>query len=74
MTRTVRLGTRGSALAVTQAGLVAHLIARRAADLGLDLAVKIVEIRTRGDVDPSALARLGGDAGRRRAVSAGGGH
>ena len=60
MTRTVRLGTRGSALAVTQAGLVAHLIARRAADLGLDLAVKIVEIRTRGDVDPSALARLGG--------------
>ena len=58
--RTVRLGTRGSALAITQSGLVAHMIAQRAAELGLDLAVKIVEIRTQGDVDPSALTRLGG--------------
>ena len=59
-TRTVRLGTRGSALAITQSGLVAHMIAQRAAELGLDLAVKIVEIRTRGDEDPTALTRLGG--------------
>ena len=59
-TRTVRLGTRGSALAITQSGLVAHMIAQRAADLDLDLAVKIVEIRTRGDEDPTALTQLGG--------------
>ena len=58
--RTVRLGTRGSALAITQSGLVAHMIAQRAAELGLDLAVKIVEIRTRGDEDPTALTQLGG--------------
>lgn len=60
MTRTVRLGTRGSALAVTQSGTVAAMVAQRAADLGLDLAVEIVKIRTRGDVDPSDLTRLGG--------------
>ena len=59
-TRTVRLGTRGSALAITQSGLVAHMIAQRAAELGLDLAVKIVEIRTLGDADPTSLTELGG--------------
>ena len=59
-TRTVRLGTRGSALAITQSGLVAHMIAQRAAELGFDLAVKIVEIRTLGDADPTSLTELGG--------------
>lgn len=57
---TVRLGTRGSALAVTQSRWVGRALesAARAADL--DLAVELVEIRTQGDVDPTALAALGG--------------
>jgi len=36
------------------------MIAQRAAELGLDLAVKIVEIRTLGDADPTSLTELGG--------------
>lgn len=58
--RTVRLGTRGSALARTQSGLVARAIEERSAQMGTPLRVEVVEIRTQGDHDPTALARLGG--------------
>ncbi|WP_307815955.1 hydroxymethylbilane synthase [Myceligenerans indicum] len=51
----IRLGTRGSALAMTQSGTVArrieHLTGRR---------VELVRIRTEGDVRTGSLASLGG--------------
>ena len=51
----IRLGTRGSALAMAQAGGVAATLM---AQTGRD--VELVEIATRGDVDPGALAQIGG--------------
>nr|WP_300340682.1 hydroxymethylbilane synthase [Actinomyces sp.] len=57
---TVRLGTRGSALALTQSGLVARLIEQAARQAGQGLHVELVPVRTRGDVDPTALSQLGG--------------
>ena len=51
----LRLGTRRSALALAQAGGVAATIL---ALLGRE--VEIVEITTRGDVDPAALTQIGG--------------
>lgn len=57
---TVRLGTRGSALAVTQSRWVARALEVAARSADLDLTVELVEVRTRGDVDPTALASLGG--------------
>ena len=50
-----RLGTRASALATTQSGLVADLIRQR---LGRE--VELVTITTEGDVNAAPLATLGG--------------
>jgi hydroxymethylbilane synthase len=54
-TAPLRLGTRGSALATTQSGLVA----RRLEEL-LDRPVELVRIKTEGDVKTGSLASLGG--------------
>ena len=51
----LRLGTRASALATTQSGLVADLIRQR---LGRE--VELVTITTEGDVSSAPLATLGG--------------
>jgi hydroxymethylbilane synthase len=53
--RSLRLGTRRSALAMAQAGGVAATIV---AALGRD--VELVEITTEGDRNPAAVARIGG--------------
>ena len=58
--RTVRLGTRGSALAVAQSTQVARALAAASRRIGADLEVELVQIRTRGDVDATPLTRLGG--------------
>lgn len=58
--RTVRLGTRGSALAVAQSTQVARELAAASRRIGADLEVELVQIRTRGDVDATPLTRLGG--------------
>ena len=51
----IRLGTRASALAMAQSGgVAATLIAQTGQD------VELVEITTRGDLDPGALAQIGG--------------
>jgi hydroxymethylbilane synthase len=50
----VRLGTRGSALAVRQSRMVAHELERRGT------AVELVTIKTSGDVATGSLAALGG--------------
>jgi hydroxymethylbilane synthase len=51
----LRLGTRRSALALAQAGgVAATLIALTGRD------VELVEVTTRGDVDPGAIAQIGG--------------
>lgn len=55
MTTTVRLGTRASALATTQSGLVA---ARLRAETGVD--VELVTISTEGDRSSAPLASMGG--------------
>jgi hydroxymethylbilane synthase len=52
---TVRVGTRGSALALTQTGMVAE----RLSHLG-GFAVELVRIRTEGDVKTGPLSQLGG--------------
>ena len=57
---TVRLGTRASALALTQSRMVARDLRAAAARTGTGLRIELVTVRTRGDVDPTALARLGG--------------
>lgn len=49
----LRLGTRGSALAVGQSGIVADLVR------GLGHEVDLVRIRTGGDVEQGSLTRLG---------------
>ncbi|HWG95331.1 MAG TPA: hydroxymethylbilane synthase, partial [Mycobacteriales bacterium] len=51
----LRLGTRGSALALAQSGHVAEAL--RAAT-GRD--VELVRVVTRGDVDRQAIAQIGG--------------
>lgn len=52
---TLRLGTRRSPLALAQAGgIAATLIALTGQD------VELVEVTTRGDVDPGAIAQIGG--------------
>ena len=55
MTRTIRLGTRASALARTQSEMVAQAL--RTA-LGED--VELVDVRTEGDVSRAPLATIGG--------------
>lgn len=57
---TVRLGTRASALALAQSRMVARDLRAAAARAGTGLRIELVTVRTRGDVDPTALARLGG--------------
>jgi hydroxymethylbilane synthase len=52
---TLRLGTRRSALALAQSGGVAATLI---AATGVD--VELVEITTRGDTDPGAIAQIGG--------------
>ena len=68
-TRTLRLGTRRSALATTQSGWVADLLRGRGHD------VELVEIVTEGDVNGAPLSTLGGTgvfaAAIRRALLAG---
>ena len=68
-TRTLRLGTRRSALATTQSGWVADLLRARGHQ------VELVEIVTEGDVNQAPLATLGGTgvfaAAIRRALLAG---
>lgn len=54
VTRTLRLGTRRSALATTQSGWVADLLRARGHR------VELVEIVTEGDVNAAPLATLGG--------------
>ncbi|WP_116091536.1 hydroxymethylbilane synthase [Sphingomonas crusticola] len=61
MTRTLRLGTRGSPLALWQANMVAAAL--RAAHDWNEAAIEIVPIRTTGDrVQDRALADIGGKA------------
>jgi hydroxymethylbilane synthase len=55
VTTTLRLGTRASALATTQSGLVADLVRDR-----LDREVELVEITTEGDTSRAPLAQIGG--------------
>jgi hydroxymethylbilane synthase len=55
VTTTLRLGTRASALATTQSGLVADLVRDR---LGRE--VELVEITTEGDTSSTPLAQMGG--------------
>lgn len=54
-TRTVRVGTRASALARTQSGWVADLLTERTG-----LATELVHVRTEGDVSQAPLAQIGG--------------
>lgn len=54
LTTTLRLGTRRSALALAQSGVVAATL--RAAGRPVEL----VEVTTRGDRDPAPLAQIGG--------------
>ncbi len=53
--RTLRLGTRASALATTQSGMVADIIRER---LGRE--VELVAVSTEGDVSSAPLASMGG--------------
>src|SRR5918994_2426326 len=55
MTRALRLGTRGSALAMAQSGLVATAITERSGR-----GVELVEITTAGDLSSAPIAQLGG--------------
>ena len=55
MTSTVRIGTRGSALAVTQTTTVAEALA---ASGGVDY--ELVRIKTEGDILKGSLAQIGG--------------
>jgi len=55
-TRTLRLGTRKSALALAQSGMVARELERR----NPGLAVELVPLVTRGDVYRGDLAQVGG--------------
>lgn len=54
MTRTLRLGTRGSALAMAQSGTVAAALRER-----LGTPVELVEVSTAGDRSAAPVARLG---------------
>jgi hydroxymethylbilane synthase len=54
-TRTVRIGTRASALARTQSQLVADALGA-----ATGLATELVPIRTEGDLSPAPLAQIGG--------------
>ena len=53
--RILRVGTRGSALALAQSGAVAAAVAEKA-----DADVELVRVRTEGDVNSGPLAAIGG--------------
>ena len=55
MSAPLRLGTRGSALAMTQSG---HVAAALTSATGRE--VELVHVVTRGDVDQGAIAQIGG--------------
>lgn len=54
MTRVLRLGTRASALATTQSGMVADMVR------ALGREVELVHVTTEGDVNRGPLAQMGG--------------
>ena len=64
MSRVVRVGTRGSTLAWTQAGHVADALRER---LGVE--VELVEVTTHGDVSDAPLASMSNSALRRTTCS-----
>ena len=51
----LRLGTRGSALALAQSGHVAEQVSAR-----LGRPVELVRVQTEGDVNAAAIAQIGG--------------
>src|SRR4029453_6345304 len=58
----LKLGTRGSKLALTQAGLVRDALARAVPALAAPDAIEIVAIRTTGDaIQDRPLAEAGGE-------------
>ena len=54
----LRLGTRGSTLARTQSGMVADALVGKAAEMGIDLEIDLVEITTHGDISRGSLVGL----------------
>lgn len=58
MSVNLRLGTRASALATTQSGMVAEEIVARAAARGVEVTVELVEISTKGDRTQGSLVGL----------------
>ena len=54
----IRLGTRGSALAMTQSGMVADALVATGADRGLDVSIEMVTITTHGDISRGSLVGL----------------
>ena len=54
----IRLGTRGSALATTQSGIVADALVAAGAQRGLDVEVELVTITTHGDISQASLVGL----------------
>ena len=55
MAEALRLGTRGSALALAQSGHVAEAVSAR-----LGRPVELVRVQTEGDVNSAAIAQIGG--------------
>jgi hydroxymethylbilane synthase len=60
MRATLRLGTRRSALALTQSRWVAERLEKAMIAVGRPVAVELVEITTHGDVTTAPLSSLGG--------------
>ncbi|MGC4174981.1 hydroxymethylbilane synthase [Demequina sp.] len=54
----IRLGTRGSALATTQSGMVAESLVAAGARRGLEVDVDLVPITTHGDISRASLVGL----------------
>jgi len=54
----IRLGTRGSALATTQSGLVADALVAAGAARGVEVEVELVTITTHGDISRASLVGL----------------
>ena len=54
----IRLGTRGSALATTQSGMVADALVAAGAERGLEVEVELVTITTHGDISRASLVGL----------------
>ena len=54
----IRLGTRGSALATTQSGMVAESLVAAGAKHGIEVEVELVTITTHGDISKASLVGL----------------